>query len=312
MALPDDLKAVAEKVSNWGRWGDDDQIGTLNLLDAGARKRGAGAVVTGESFQLALPLDARAPQTGGIPGRMNPVHTLTSLNKAWTGDPANYTDSDDMAIVSMQGATHWDAISHVSYEGLLYNGFTVDTINAERGATKCGIHKTPPIVGRGVLLDVARLQGVDRLEPGYAVSPADLDAALDRTGVDLVVGDIVLVRTGQIQVARAARTNEEKDAYRIQTPGIGWRCIEWFRAHDVAALAIDNLTLELFGELDDAFLPVHCIHLRDIGLCQGQNFDLEALAAACAGDGRFDFLLSATPVKFTGALGGPVTPVATR
>ncbi len=312
MALPEDLKQLASKVSNWGRWGDDDQLGTLNLLTPEARRRGAGAVRQGKSFALALRLDHRGPQTGGIPGRINPVHTMTTINKSYTGDTGDYTDSDDMVVMSMQGATHWDSLAHVSYDGLLYNGFSTDTITAERGASRCGIHRVPPVVGRGVLLDVARSEGVDRLEPGFAITPEHLDAAVALAGVAVEPGDIVLVRTGQIQVHLAAQSAADNDAYRTQTSGLSWKSIPWFRDHDVAALAIDTLPLELFGERADAFLPVHMIHLRDMGLFQGQNWNLEELAADCGADGQYDFLLSATPLSITGALGSPVTPVATK
>jgi kynurenine formamidase len=160
-----------------------------------------------------------------------------------------------------------------------------------------------------VLLDVARARGVDRLEGAHAVGADDLDAALELAGVRVEAGDVILLRTGHAQVLHAG----DKDAYGHPSPGPGIDAVPWFREHDVAAVATDNLTFEVFPcERADLFLPVHLLDLRDIGLTQGHNFDLEELAADCAGDRVYAFLLEASPQPFTGATGSPVNPVATK
>ena len=308
MSLPDDFHDLAKRVSNWGRWGDDDERGTLNLIDADAVRRGVAAVRTGRSFSLALPLNADGPQTGVIPGRDNPDHRMVAVNMSYTGDPDAFATSDDAVSMGLQAATHWDALAHVSYGGSLYNGFPASTITDD-GAARCGIDKAGPIVSRGVLLDVARARGVDRLAGAHAVGSDDLDAAADLAGVRVEAGDVVLIRTGQIQALHAG----DKNAYGHPSPGPGIGAVGWFREHDVAAVATDNLTFEVFPcERDDLFLPVHLLDLRDIGLTQGQNFDLEALAADCAEDGVYTFLLEASAQPFTGATGSPVNPVATK
>ena len=308
MSLPDDFHDLATRVSNWGRWGDDDERGTLNLIDADAVRRGVAAVRTGRSLSLALPLNADGPQTGVIPGRDNPDHRMLAVNMSYTGDPDAFATSDDAVSMGLQAATHWDALAHVSYGGSLYNGFPASTVT-EDGAARCGIDKAGPIVSRGVLLDVARARGVDRLAGGHAVGAGDLDAAADLAGVRIEAGDVVLVRTGQVQVLHAG----DKSAYGHPSPGPGVDAVGWFREHDVAAVATDNLTFEVFPcERDDLFLPVHLLDLRDIGLTQGQNFDLEELAADCADDGVYTFLLEASAQPFTGATGSPVNPVATK
>jgi len=308
VTLPQDFHDLARKVSNWGRWGDGDERGTLNLIDSDARRRGAACVRTGKTFVLALPLNEDGPQTGVIPGRDNPAHRMVAVNQAYTGDPDDFATSDDAVSMGLQAATHWDALAHVSYGGRLYNGFPASTIT-EAGAAHCGIDKAGPIVSRGVLLDVARARGVDRLDGGSAVGAADLDAACDLAKVTIEHGDVVLLRTGQIRVLHAG----DKDAYGHPSPGPGIDAVGWFRDHDIAAVATDNLTFEVFPcERPDVFLPVHLLDLRDMGLTQGQNFDLEALAADCADDSVYSFLLEASPQPFTAATGSPVTPVAMK
>lgn len=299
-----DLAALAEKVSNWGRWGDDDERGTLNLIDEAAVRRGAAAVRRGATFSLALPLDEDGPQTGAIRGRDNPAREMISVNRPF----GTVAFNDDKVTLGLQAATHWDALAHVSYDGLIYNGFPAESVT-EAGAARCGIDRVGTLVSRGVLLDVARALGVDRLEPGHAVGADDLDAAADHTAVSLEPGDVVLVRTGQMQLLRSG----DRDAYGFPSPGIAVDAVEWFRDHDVAAAAADNITFEVLPGPDDSFdLPVHGLCLRDLGMLQGQNWDLEALAADCAGDGVYEFLLEASPEPFTHACGAPVNPVAIK
>lgn len=302
--LSADLTALAEKVSNWGRWGDDDERGTLNLVDEAAVRRGTAAVRRGVAFSLALPLDEEGPQTGAIPGRDNPAREMISVNRTF----GRVAFNDDRATLGLQAATHWDALAHVSYDGLIYNGFPAESVT-EAGAARCGIDRVGTLASRGVLLDVARARGVDRLEPGHAVDADDLGAAAEQAGVSIEPGDVVLIRTGQMQLLRTG----DRDAYGFPSPGVGVGAVEWFRDHDVAAAATDNITFEVLPGPHDSFdLPVHGLCLRDLGMLQGQNWDLEALAADCADDGAYEFLLEASPEPFTHACGAPVNPVAIK
>lgn len=302
--LSADLTALAEKVSNWGRWGDDDERGTLNLVDEAAVRRGAAAVRRGAAFSLALPLDEEGPQTGAIPGRDNPAREMISVNRTF----GRVAFNDDRVTLGLQAATHWDALAHVSYNGLIYNGFPAESVT-EAGAARCGIDRVGTLASRGVLLDVARARGVDRLEPGHAVDADDLGAAAEQAGVSIEPGDVVLIRTGQMQLLRTG----DRDAYGFPSPGVGVGAVEWFHDHDVAAAATDNITFEVLPGPHDSFdLPVHGLCLRDLGMLQGQNWDLEALAADCADDGAYEFLLEASPEPFTHACGAPVNPVAIK
>jgi kynurenine formamidase len=306
--LSEPLQKLAARVSNRGRWGDDDQRGTLNLIDQAAVLRGVAAVRQGRLFSLAVPFDSDGPQTGAIPGRDNPVHEMTAVNVAFTGDPAGFTTSDDRVSMGVQAATHWDALSHVGYEGLLYNG-TPDTVITEAGAARLGIEHFGAVASRGILLDVARVHGVDHFDDAHPITVDDLDAAVDVAGVEVRPGDIVLVHTGHMHFLHIG----EKDRYRQISPGLTAATAEWFHRHDVAAVATDTFVLEVMPcEDPEVLLPVHMIHLRDMGLAQGQIWYTDELAASCADDGQYDFLLCATPIPLTGATGGMVAPTAIK
>ncbi|HEY8515347.1 MAG TPA: cyclase family protein [Candidatus Binatia bacterium] len=309
MGLPQWFHDVAKRVSNRGRWGADDEIGTLNFITPEAIKRGAACVRQGKSFSLALPLHHDGVQTGRIPKRINPVHTMVGVNTPFTGDRDKVCLSDDMVVMGLQASTHWDGLAHASYENRIYNGFPASTVTAEAGATKCGIEKLKPIVTRGILLDVARAKGVNRLDPGYPIRPADLDAALALTKLEVLPGDVLLIRTGQMEHLERG----DKEAYRLPAPGLTVSTAEWFHARDVAAVATDTMPLEVWpGEDEEVLLPVHLLHLVEMGMTQGQNWYLDELARDCAQDGVYEFLLSASPEPFVGAVGSPVNPVAVK
>jgi kynurenine formamidase len=309
VALPPELQQLAAEVSNWGRWGEDDELGTINLIDAAAVARGVAAVRTGERFPLAIRLDAHGPQMGNVPGRTNPLHTMVAINQSY-GDPDGACFNDDTVSLGLQAGTHWDALAHVSYGGLLYNGHPASSVTADRRVARCGIHKVTSIVSRGVLLDVARAKGLDELEPGYPITEADLELAVEQAGVRPEPGDVVLVRTGKIARLKA----RDREGYTLTpSPGLTVGTVPWMRRHDVAAVATDTFTLEVVPGEDPAVLfPVHMLQLRDMGLLQGQNFDLEALSASCAADGASTFLLVANPEPFTGGAGAPTAPVAVK
>jgi kynurenine formamidase len=282
------------------------------LIDGEAVRRGAAAVRTGKRFSLAVRLDQHSPQVGSIPGRINPLHSMVAINTQYQQTLDGFCTSDDIVTMGLQAATHWDALSHVSYGGKLYNGFPASSITAETGATRCGISRIPTLVSRGVLLDVARALGRERLEGGYGITPDALDAALGLAGDGLTIepGDVVLVRTGNMQLFKS----RDRQTYTAGSqPGLTMATVQWFHDRDVAAVATDTVSFEVYpGERDDVLFPVHLLHLRDMGLTQGQNFDLEALSVDCADDGVYEFLLEASPLPFTGAVGSPVNPVAVK
>ncbi len=325
-SVPPEFTEIAARVSNWGRWGPDDQLGTLNLIDRAARLRGVAAVRDGVAIPLGLPLSAEEGiQMGFVPGRVNPERTMICVNEPLSPDPGWIASSEDVVTLATQCATHWDGLAHVSYGwgpdgGRLYNGYPAGEVT-ERGAARLGIHLISSLVSRGVLLDVARARGEELLDPGYPITPADLDAACELGGLRVEPGDVVLVRTGQTaHLALAGRPGirgadpvRDLVAYTWPTPGLTMATAVWLHDHDVAAVATDTLVLEVYPcESKELYLPVHLLHLVEMGMTQGQNWFLDGLADACAADGRYEFLLDATPLPFTDGLGSPVNPVALR
>lgn len=308
MALPERFHQLAAKVSNWGRWGDEDERGTLNLIDEAARLRGVAAARTGKAFSLAIPFDENGPQTGAIPGRDNPSRTMIMVNTPLTEDGEDgFCTSDDAVTMGVQAATHWDSLAHAAYSGQLYNGFGFEQVD-ETGAHRLGIENVGPLATRGVLLDIARLKGVDTFDEGYAITGEDLEAAAVAARVTVEPGDAILVRTGQVR-----HLPHDKARYNQPSPGLSTQSVEWLHDHDVAAVATDNLTFEVWPCEDPAvMLPVHLLHLRDMGLLQGQNFTFEELAADSAADGQWTSLLVASPLPLTGSVGGAVAPVALK
>ncbi len=325
-SIPSSFTEMADRVSNWGRWGPHDQLGTLNLIDENSRLRGVSSVVDGAAFALGLPLSAaEGIQRGFVPGRINPERTMISVNGPLSPDPEWIASSEDVVTMALQCATHWDGLAHASYGagpdgGRLYNGYPASSIT-EAGATKLGIHLVGTLVSRGVLLDLPRAKGRELLEPGYPITPDDLDEACAFGNIAVEPGDVVLVRTGQsVHLALPGRpglggAEPRRDliAYTWPTPGLTMATAEWFQRLDVAAVATDTMVLEVYPcEDPDLYLPVHLLHLVEMGMTQGQNWFLDELADACAADGRYGFLLDATPLPFTNALGSPVNPVALR
>jgi kynurenine formamidase len=308
MPLDAEQEALAARVSNWGRWGADDQRGTLNFIDAAAVRRGAAAVKRGVSFSLSIPMDEHGPQTGRILGRKNPILTTLQASFAFSGDARDFATSDDEVLTGTQSATHWDALAHAGYDGLLYNGIPADAITMDAGASKLGIEHFGPVVTRGLLCDVARLHGVDYFDEPYAVTGADLDACLGDLAP--LAGDIVLVRTGQMHWLQIGDRNRYADI----SPGIGLDAVEWLHDHDIAAIANDTHVFEPYPcpGPNPYLFPTHMIELRDMGIPQGQQWDLDELAADCAADGMYEFLLSATPLPITHACGGLTAPTATK
>ncbi|HEY3696180.1 cyclase family protein [Phenylobacterium sp.] len=307
-----DFDAVAERVRNWGRWGPEDQRGTLNHIGPEVLKAASETVLSGKLFSLGLNFDSNGPQLGArrFNPKLYPIDLFTPLNPE---RPA-FVYADDVIHMPLQAATQWDALSHVHYDGLLYNGCKACDVLSPRGAAKLGVEHmaNPGIMSRGVLLDIARLKGVDALPTEHAITPDDLDAACAAQGVQPKAGDILLVRTGHI---RRFTIEGDRAAFNGHQPGLHHACAEWVHDRSLAAVCADNLAVEIMGagrRDSEVPLPFHMLCLRDMGLPLGEMFNLEALAADCAQDGRYAFLLAASPLAFTNAVGSPVNPLVLK
>lgn len=322
-SLPAPMAELADKIRNWGRWGEADELGTLNLITEEKIAQSAGMVRHGRVFSLGANFDTSGPQ-GPFPTRTNPLHFVTvdascsapegAMDTAAAsfvrgfldGGPARY--NDDYVVMPLQSATQWDALSHVYYDGLMYNGFPATSVTAF-GAAKLGIEKPGArgVVSRGVLLDIARLRGVDILNPDEPITIQELDTCLNRQGVEIGSGDILVVRTGWWE--HFLRTGDKE----MPSSGLSWRCAEWLHERGIAAVASDNVQVEpLFPEHDSIPLGLHCLAIRDMGMSLGELWSLGELADDCARDGVYDFQLVAPPIRFTGGIGSPLNPVAIK
>jgi kynurenine formamidase len=303
------IRALARKVSNWGRWGAEDERGTINFITPDVVRRGASCVKRGQVFSLGLNFGADGPQIGQG-GRVNPLHLMSAVGGRYGADPEGFRYNDDVVVMPLQCATQWDSLAHVYYGGQLYNGFPASTTTSA-GAARNAIDKIGAgVVTRGVLLDIARLHRLDRLPPGRTITADDFEAAERAQGVRVESGDVLLVRTGHITVFTK---DGDRVGYMRQMPGLGMASVEWLHAREVAAVATDTNAVEVIPFEDPSTpLPVHLLCIRDIGLTLGEMFDLEELAADCARDGVWQFLFSAPPLKVTGGVGSPLNPLAVK
>ncbi len=328
MPLPGELADLAEDVRNWGRWGDDDELGCGNLLDDDSARRGNEAIGSGQRVKLAVDLRSDGIQVGQPARRFNPILTHTSINERDPFAPGIWEGTDDVVTMSTCAGTHLDALSHVGYDGFLYNGYSSDEITAFHGARKLGAEKLPAIATRGVLLDVARAKGVDGLDEvdqGYAITGDDLDAAAEFAKVEVCPGDFVVIRTGEMRHYLADDRepfvpiqDTKRWRYAVGTgesklPGLSVNSVRWMHENDVAGAAVDSYAYEAFPPSREDWrdcLAFHLIQERAMGLMQGQNWNLEELSVACAERGSGAFMLVAVPEPFTGAASTPVAPVA--
>ncbi|GAA3491236.1 MULTISPECIES: cyclase family protein [Streptomyces] len=302
-----DVRALGARLSNWGRWGADDERGTTNLITPARIVEAAKLVRTGEVFDLGIPLDSDGPQPGGF--RVNPIR-LMSENGQEQELPGGLTWADDYVFMPLQAGSQYDALSHIHYDGRLYNGHPSRDVTS-KGAQRCGIHtQANGITGRGVLLDIAGLNGVDWLPGGHLISPADLEEAERAHGVTVGPGDILLLRTGWW---RKFTSDRDATAFMDTEPGLGLACAEWLRDRDVAVVGADNHAIEVVpGENKAGMFELHMVLIRDMGVTLAEILDLEALAASCAADGVYEFLYAGSPLKFTRAVGSPINPLAIK
>ena len=310
----EEVEKIARSHRNWSRWGDDDQVGTVNFIDAECVLRAASLVRQGKVISCALPYDNNGPQNGTF-GRVNPIHTmLQDGGDAAIGaqdDLAGLRYADDAVYMPLQSGTQWDALAHIFYEGTMYNGYPQEMVSS-RGASVCGIEQmADKIVTRGILLDIPRHRGVNWLAPGDGISGAELAACAEAEGVEPARGDLLLVRTGAIAMVRA--TGEWGSYSAGDAPGLNLSAAEWLCDTEVAGVATDTWGMEVRpNETDEIFQPLHVVLIVNAGMLIGEIFDLEALAADCAEDGVYEFMFVGPPLPFTHAVGSPLNPLAIK
>ena len=309
------VRRWGERYSNWGRWGPDDERGTLNFVTPERVLAALAQPRSGRVISCALPFDDHGPQSG-FAGRHNPIHTMLqdggdALSGAQDFIPGGFRYADDAVTMPLQCGTQWDALSHVFYDGRMYNDRDARLVTS-RGAHKNAIDRIADgVVARGVLLDMPRHQRVPWLDDGTPILPEDLDACAEAQGVAVESGDAVLVRTGMM--TRCLEQKSWKGYCGGPAPGLSVHCARWIYEREIAAIATDTWGVEVIpNETEDCFQPLHMISLRNTGLLLGEIFALDALADACAEDGNYAFLFVAPPLPITGAVGSPINPLAIK
>lgn len=311
-----DLLADAPK--NWGKWGEDDEIGALNYLDADQALRGAAAVRSGKSFTLAVPI----ADPGGEPlwpGR-RPAQRVNTLDHghfragAVPDLPGLVEYADDLIVMYLQGTSQYDAVGHVWHDDTMYNGFSADLTVG--GMRKCGVEPIARhgVVGRGVLIDIARHRDKDVLDPGEIFTHEDLVAAAEAQGSPIEKRDILIVRTGWI--GSFYKGDRDKFAPEVfNEPGLGYspELVEWFRDMEIPNLVTDTIANEVTKDPTyPVALPLHQALMRNLGVVFTELLQLDELADDCANDSQYTFLYTAAPLRIVAAAGAPVNPVVVK
>jgi kynurenine formamidase len=289
-----------ESLSNWGRWGADDQMGTVNLMTPEKRKQAAALVSDGIAVSL-----ARNAETSKAEDNPQPFgHKML-----YTGDsPAAGQFVGDEYTVAYHGYahTHMDALAHMSYQGKSYNGAEMVNVTAE-GAPKLDVTNFKNgIFTKGILLDIPHLKGVDWLEPGTPIYPEDLDAFEKMAGVKVEPGDVVFVYTGRW------KRRDTQGVWNVgaQSAGLHASAAPWLHQRDIAMIGSDAASDVAPSGVDGVRQPIHQLMLVAMGTPIFDNCDLEAVAAECRKRNRWSFLLTASPIPVERGTGSPLNPIA--
>ncbi|MBM7789130.1 cyclase family protein [Tenggerimyces flavus] len=310
MPTQDDVLGYFDTLSNWGRWGDDDELGTLNHITDDVRLAAARAVRHGRSVSCAWEI--------AVPGELERSTTVCPYAVEMPGaegmPPAFHADrrwgfSNERLGIAYHGntITHLDSPCHLFWDGKIYNGRSHSLVDAESGSGWAAVTAAANgIVTRGVLLDVAKVRDAPWLEPGEGVHPEDLEEAERRQGVQVRSGDAVFLRTGY------GRARHEAGATFSFTQA-GWHasCLPWLHEREVAVIAADTPQDVQPSGYADVLMPVHAVSLVAMGLWLLDNCDLEACATTAAELGQWDFHLALAPMRLAGTSGSPVNPIAT-
>lgn len=287
-----------QEISNWGRWGADDQLGMLNLVTPESILRAMRLVTQGRVYSLSVPLEKDGPQ--------HPMFHKTWQVTFLTTDPVPgaFNVADDVVIMVTHSGTHIDALGHVWRDGKMWNGRSADNVSSY-GTAWAGIHNISSLVARGVMLDVARFKGVEHLQLGETVTPEDMDSCARSQAVEIHPGDVLLVRTGWYTVFQKSR-----DLWSQGEPGPDASCTAWLKEKEIIALGADNAAVEAYtmqtAPTPSRRLRLHTAALRDLGVYLIEHLNLEELAR----DQVYEFLFVGAPLRLTNATGAPLSPLA--
>jgi kynurenine formamidase len=298
-----------DKLSNWGRWGADDRLGTLNLITPERRLAGAALVRDGIVVSLSRDMDPESPDPLG---RGTVLQRYMELDKAsqllGIDDPGFQAVREYVGIVPHGSHTHFDGLAHFSWRGKNYNGFDASDTGSTRGATSLSMHHAQDgILTRGILLDIPAVRGVPWLEPADPITPDDLIAAEERQGVTVGPGDGLLVYTGHF--ARIAAEGLHPQQHQ---PGLSASCLPFLHDRDVSVLGMDGIqdVMPSGYAAVDLTMPVHLVSLVAMGLWLIDNVSLTALASTCESRRQWEFFFAMLPWRMVGVTSSVVNPVA--
>ena len=306
----DEVLGWMDSLSNWGRWGPDDEIGALNLITPERVRRASALVREGVSVTCSRPLDTNNDAEVYRPT----VRLMLESGEGWTHHE-KHTDFRIQAAleyVSMvyhgYHITHLDSTAHFFWNGLMYNGRPSSLVSTNRGATVCSVDTARNgIVGRGVLVDVPRVRGIDWLDRSDGVMPGDILAAEESCGFTIEPGDILFIRTGQL---RRTLTEGPFNPVVDGSTACQAACLPLLRERDVAVLGTDTSNDMLPPPYPTVTNPIHQVGLVHMGVWILDNANLEDLAAACAARNQWEFLVTMGPLRIVGGTGCPVNPIA--
>jgi kynurenine formamidase len=311
LPTPDDVLGYFDTLSNWGRWGDDDELGTLNHITDEVRLAAARAVRHGRSVSCAWDVGVPegmersttvCPCAADMPGAENMPAPGFRNDRRWgfSSEQLGFTFHGNTV-------THVDSPCHILWDGTMYNGRSHSLVDAAAGSAWAAVTAAANgIVTRGVLLDVARVRDVPWLEPGQGVFPDDLEEAERRQGVRVRSGDAVLLRTGYGRFRHEAGA-----AAGFMQAGWHASCLPWLQEREVALIGADTPQDVQPSGYGEVLMPVHAVGLVAMGLWLLDNCDLEVCVTTAAELGQWDFQLAVAPVRFVGTSGSPVNPIAT-
>jgi len=295
-----------QEVSNWGRWGPNDERGTLNYLTREKVAKAAKLVRSGRTVSLSRPVDKAAAVDNPNPA----VHLMTHGYDVPSGSGEPLFVADYLACGCHGNAhSHFDALCHVAYGGRMYNGKPLSGVTSV-GANMMDITAySSGIVGRGVLLDIPRLLGKKWLEPGHAVTPEELEAAEKAEGVKLEEGDIFVFRDGNV------RRRLELGPWNVDHGGLGRAglyptAMRLLHDRKIAAFLPDGDGDTVPCSIEGVGHPVHALQISAMGLACGDSLQLEELAKACEEEGRWEFMVMVAPLRLPGGTGSLVNPIA--
>ena len=301
------LEQWIDQYSNWGRWGENDDLGALNLITPDKRIEAAGLVKDGLSVSLA---ELQVPNVVQ-PDRSEPFWADFTFREGYveniTTNPWTAPKAEMLRIGSHGSRSHIDGLAHNFYKGQWYNGLSYDVITEEDGSTKGGIDNLRHgVVTRGVLMDIPRLTGVPYLESGARIYPEDLDAWLEETGLTVSPGDALFIHTGQF--ARYEATGEWRGP-----AGLDPSCIPWLSERDLGIIGSDESLDAQPSGFSGNPMPTHPVHyftMVFLGLNIFDQLHLGELSEMAAELGRWEFMLVASPLPIKGGTGSPVNPIA--